>query len=378
MWYNNAMKKFLHAVATLSGLIIGVGIFGVPYVTAQVGFKAGIFWIAAVGILVMAVHLFYGEVVAATPGKHRLPGYVGRVMGKSGKQIVMITDLVRFWGLQLAYLIVGGTFLSLLLAPYFGGDAFLYSLILFAVVAVSTFFGLRFVDRIEFVLTWFLLGAILLIVGRAAPHIQIENLLQVGEGGFFLPYGVIIVALAGAPAIPEMWDIVRGRRKIFRSAIIVGTLIPIIVTALFAWAVVGVTGSGTSPEAIEGLRGALGTRIVTLGAFAGLLAILTSYLVIALYMQEMLRYDFLVKRTPAWAGALSIPLLLFFIGAHNFIEVIDIIGSVLFGIEGILILGAAVLMLWRKKTRSRSIKIAIAILVGLCFALGVLQKLFNL
>lgn len=372
------MKSFLHAVATLSGLIIGVGIFGVPFVTAQVGFKAGMFWIVLVGLLVMAVHLFYGEVVAATPGKHRLPGYVGRIMGAHTKQIVMITDLVRFWGLQLAYLIVGGTFLSLLLTPYFGGDAFLYSLILFAVVAFSTFFGLRFVEKIGFVLTWFLLGALLLIVGRAAPHVQVENLLRVGEGGFFLPYGIMIVALAGAPAIPEMWDIVRGRKKMFRLAIVVGTLIPIIITVLFAWAVVGVTGSGTSPEAIEGLRGALGTHVVTLGAFAGLLAILTSYLVIALYMQEMLRYDFLVKRTAAWGFAVSLPLLLFFIGAHDFIEVIDLIGSVLFGIEGIIILGAAVLIMRRRKTGSRKFKIFTAIIVGLCFALGVLQKLFTL
>ncbi|MDO8505690.1 MAG: aromatic amino acid transport family protein [bacterium] len=369
------MKRFLHAVATLSGLSIGVGIFGVPFVTAQVGFKVGMFWIALVGLLVIAVHLFYGEVVAATAGKHRLPGYVGRVMGPHAKQIVMITDLVRFWGLQLAYLIVGGTFLSLLLTPYFGGDSFLYSLILFAFVALSTLFGLRFVNRIEFVLTWFLLGAILLIVGRAVPHIQIENLLAFGKGSFFLPYGIIIVALGGAPAIPEMWDILRGRKKMFRAAILVGTLIPILVTGLFTFAIVGVTGSGTSLEAVEGLRGALGARIVTLGAFAGFLAILTSYLVIALYMQEMLRYDFLVKRSLAWGFAVSIPLLLFLIGAHNFIEVIDIIGSVLFGIEGIIILVASVLIMRRRKTSARGIKIGIAIIVGLCFALGVIQKL---
>ena len=197
------MKRFLHAVATLSGLIIGVGIFGVPFVAAQVGFKTALFWIVLVGLLVMAVHLFYGEVVAATPGKHRLPGYVGPILGAHAKQIVLITDLVRFWGLQLAYLIVGGTFLSLLLTPYFGGDAFLYSLILFAVVALSTFFGLRMVDRIEFFLTWLLLGAILLIIGRAVPYIQIENLLRAGEGGFFIPYGIMIVALSVAPAPPE-------------------------------------------------------------------------------------------------------------------------------------------------------------------------------
>ncbi len=92
-------------------------------------------------------------------------------------------------------------------------------------------------------------------------------------------------------------------------------------------------------------------------------------------MQEMLRYDFLVKRPIAWGFSISIPLFLFFIGAHNFIQIIDLIGSVLFGIEGIIILTAAVLIMRKRKTSSRGIKIGIAIIVGLFFALGVIQKL---
>lgn len=370
------MKSFFHGAAALSGLIIGVGIFGVPYVTAQVGFWVGLFWIGAVGALVLVVHLLYGEIVSATPGTHRLPGYVGWVFGKKVKKIILITDVVRFWGLQLAYLIVGGTFLAILLQPYFKGDVAAYSVALFAVVALITFFGLRIVDRVEFYLAALLVGAFLIIVGRSLAQIDFANLL-VGSrgGGFFSPYGVIMVSLSGAAAIPEIWDIVKRNKKTFRASIIFGTLIPLIVTALFALAVVGVTGINTSEEAISGLQGALGHEIVLFGAFVGFLAIITSYMVIALYLQEVLKYDFLVKHTPAWGFAVGVPLLLFLMGAQSFISVIDVVGSVLFGIEGIVIVAVAIVIMRRKRISWLFWKSFAGIIAAILLSVGVLQKL---
>lgn len=372
------MKQFFHAVATLSGLIMGVGIFGVPYVAAQVGIWVGLFWILVVGAVVLTIHLLYGEVVAATPGKHRLPGYVGRVLGRHAKQVTLITEVVRFWGLQIAYLIVGGTFLSLLLSPIFGGTPFIYSMVLFGCVAVSTFFGLRLVDRIEFYLTWLLIFALALITGSGLQHIDWRNFLTSGGAGLFSPYGVIMVSLAGAAAIPTIWDIAKRNRRVFRASVIVGTLIPVIVTALFAFAVVGVTGISTSQESIAGLHGLLGSGIVLIGTVGGFLAIITSYLVIALYLQEMLRYDFLVKRSPAWAFAVGVPVLLYFAGAQNFISVIDIIGSVFFGVEGVLIIAIALLIMKRRHERAFRVKVVIGALVALFLIFGVVQKLAHL
>ena len=369
------MRQFLRATATLCGLIIGVGIFGVPFVTARSGLGVGLFWLAVVGVVVLTVHLLYGEVVAATPGKHRLPGYIGRVFGSVGKQVVIVLDVVRFWGLQLAYLIVGGNFLFLLLGQVLGGNPLVYSLGLFGIVALVTFFGLRVVGRLEWYLTWVLLAAFVVVIGKGIPHIAWGNLFVPGTGGWFSPYGAIMVALSGAPAIPEIWDLARHRRNIFRWSIIVGTLLPLILTALFTVVVVGVSGGATSPEAIAGLAGALGSGVVYVGALAGFLAIITSYLVIALYLQEALRYDFLVKRAPAWVLAVSVPLLLFLAGAQDFIAVMDIIGSILFGLEGVLIVTVALVIIRRRRLGAPRLKTVWGILVALLLALGVIQKL---
>ncbi|MBI2552677.1 amino acid permease [Candidatus Uhrbacteria bacterium] len=372
------MKQFLHAIATLSGLIIGVGIFGAPYVAAQAGFWIGLFWIVVVGVLVLTVHWFYGELIASTPGKHRLPGYVGYTFGKAGQRIVLITEVVRFWGLQLAYLIVGGMFLSLLLTPIFGGEAFTYSIILFIAVATVSFFGLRLVAGVEFYLAWLLIGALLFISGRGLAHFDAQNLFTAGGGGWFGPYGVLMVSLSGAAAIPELWDIVKRRKGVFRRSIAVGTLVPVVVTALFMLAVVGVSGSNTSEEAISGLQGVLGPGIMALGALTGFLAIITSYFVIALYLQEVLKYDFLVKHTPAWGFAAGIPLLLFLAGARSFIDVIDVVGSVLFGLEGMVIVAAALALMRRRHASGLNWKVAAGIAAAALMAVGAVQKLWQL
>lgn len=372
------MKKFFHAVATLSGLIIGVGIFGVPFVVAQSGLGVGLIWIIVLGVVMLALHLLYGEVVTAAPGKHRLPGYAGHYLGKEWKRVVLITDVVRFWGLQVAYIIVGGTFLWLLLNPYFGGDPIFYSIILFGVASIVTFFGLRVVDRIEFYITWLLIGGILVIVGKGFQHFDVYNLAFSTGGNIFIPYGIIMVSLSGAAAIPGLWDIARKNIRVFRGAIIAGTLIPIIITALFAISVVGATGGFTSPEAVEGLQSVLGGRIVILGALTGFFAVITSYFVIALYLQEVLRYDFLVKRTPAWMFAVGVPLLLFLAGAKNFIQVIDVIGSILMGIEGMVIVILGVMAVRRRRAKARGLVALLGTMIILLLVTGVIFKLVDL
>ena len=64
--------KFLEAVLILSGMIIGVGMFGIPFSFVSVGF-----WLGALELLVIAgamtwLHLLYGEVVLKTPQPHSM------------------------------------------------------------------------------------------------------------------------------------------------------------------------------------------------------------------------------------------------------------------------------------------------------------------
>ena len=68
------VKHFWGAVATMIGTIIGAGVLGIPYVIAKAGFVTGIIVIVGLGLLMMLMFLYFGEVVLRTKGKHQMTG----------------------------------------------------------------------------------------------------------------------------------------------------------------------------------------------------------------------------------------------------------------------------------------------------------------
>src|SRR3989338_415431 len=116
------MYQKLLALATFCGTIIGVGLFGLPYVTAQVGFVPMIFYFLILGVVMLLVNIAYGEIVLRTAGDHRLPGY-NRIYLKNPwlERLSYLTTIVGLVGSLLAYLLVGGSFLASLAMPYLGG-----------------------------------------------------------------------------------------------------------------------------------------------------------------------------------------------------------------------------------------------------------------
>jgi len=56
-------RSVLEASATLIGTTIGAGILGIPYVIAQSGFLIGLFYILFLGLVMLTLNLYIGEVV---------------------------------------------------------------------------------------------------------------------------------------------------------------------------------------------------------------------------------------------------------------------------------------------------------------------------
>ena len=74
------MSKEIQAVLMLSGMIIGVGMFAIPFSFSTAGFWLGTLELCVLALAILAVHLCYAEVVLHTNERHRLPGYVRRYM----------------------------------------------------------------------------------------------------------------------------------------------------------------------------------------------------------------------------------------------------------------------------------------------------------
>lgn len=338
------MKNFLFATAVLMSTIVGVGIFGLPYSGAQSGFLVAAVFLFVLTLIMIFLHLLYGEIVSRTKEKHRLAGYAGHYLGKWAKRIVASSIIISFYGSLLAYIIIGGNFLYIIFSSFLTNiSPIVFNLIFFVIGAIVIYFGIRLIAELDFLMGIFLILIVLLIFYFGFPQIDISNLKTINLNNFFLPYGVILYALAGATAIPEIKEIFSQNGKRYKKAIILGTLIPAILYFIFMATVIGLTGSQTSIEAIRGLTDLLGKKIILPGALFGFLATISSFFMVGLSLKKTFWYDFKVNKNLSWLLVCSVPLILFILGFRAFIPIIVILGGLMGAIEG-----TAIVLIYKK------------------------------
>lgn len=331
------MNKTYQAVSSLIGTIIGVGIFALPFVVAKIGFWAGIFYLFFLGGLNLITNLIYGELILRTPGDHQLTGYVNIYLGKKGKVFATLALFLSLYGALLAYLIKIGEFLTLI----FKGEPLVWSLIFFTIAFLIILLGIKTVAIFEGFSVFGLLLLILVLGFVGFPEINVLNFASpTNLSYFFLPFGVILFALAGSSVIPEMEEILREEPQNLKKAIFWGSTIPVFIYLFFVIVVMGISGSATSDDAISGLIGYLPEWIIVLGAGIGVLAIITSYLTLGYVLEEVWFRDFKIKRPFSVVLASFPALFLFLVGAKSFVAVLEFSGAISGGIIGILILSA--------------------------------------
>ncbi|MBI2587934.1 hypothetical protein HYW30_01370, partial [Candidatus Azambacteria bacterium] len=201
--------KFLAATSTLVGMIVGVGVFAIPYAVARSGFLVGLFYFFVVGGLVLLVHRFYGDIVSETPGRHRLIGYAAEYLGNWARRVVTLTTLLGVAGGLLVYLVVGAQFFGVLVR---GGEGLaVVGMVILGLAAAMA--GFRSFGRFELFMTAFLLFTMLLLFVSSLQHFRPFGLFEIGSGrALFLPYGILLFASSGTVAVPLLADLLRGER----------------------------------------------------------------------------------------------------------------------------------------------------------------------
>ena len=320
------------------GTIIGVGIFAVPYVVAKSGVLISLSMFLVLGIILTLNHLMFGEVLLRTGVKHHLANLAEIYLGKKWEYFTVIITTFGFYGALVAYILLGGQFLQIVLSPFFNSGLLIYQIIFFAFMAFFVLVGLRLVAFSELLMSILLLLVMAIIVFAGIPKVNFSNFLQIDFGNMLLPYGVILFALTGAAAIPEIVEVMSRTKKKIKRAIISGSVVTIVLSVLFALIVVGVNGEMTTQDAIVGLGAVLGEWVMFLGAVFGLFAVATSFLILALYLKEQFWFDLKLNEHLSWGLACLVPFVIFLFGSKNFIEVIGFTGAVFAGLEGILII----------------------------------------
>lgn len=334
----HSKRPFLRSVGMMVGAIIGVGVFGLPYAFAQSGFGLGLLELIFIGGLLVILQLMLGEVVVQTSGRHRLVGYVEMYIGPFWKWIALVGISFGIWGAMLAYMVIGGTFLHLLLSPMLGGTTVVYSYVVAAISSVLAYGGLKLASKIEYIVVGALLFLFTFIILISIPEINISHYATVDFTQVFAPYGVILFSLAGMGIVPELKDVLGKRHKQKMSSVIMVSMgIILSLYVLFAIAVVGVTGPLTTTAAFDGLVPHLGETFRVVATLLGSLTILSIYMVLGIELINTFRFDFNLRHKTSWILVVSVPILLFALGMREFIQIIGFVGSVFGGFLGILV-----------------------------------------
>lgn len=362
------VRLLLPAVATLFGMTVGVGMFGLPLVVSRIGVSTSMLMAVGVAALVIVTHLLYAEVVRLAPVRLRLSQATARAFGPTAGRVVFVSNMLGTYGALLAYVIAAGIFSATALGI---SDPFFLQLFFFVLMSVVALRGRSAVSQSEIPLVMLLVGAMCVLVLFALPvaHISYLTPTMPDDHYLFIAYGVLLFSFGALPAIPTLVELLRNRPPLLRRAILLGTGSAVVTTMCFAVVIAAVTGPETSEEGIRGLLPYVGSTAVTLGAIVGVLAVVTSFLALAVHARDVFLLDLKLPKPVAWACTLLPPLVLFLVGARQLLPVIAVTGAVFMGIDGIAVAAIA----W--KTRRRVFGTWLPLLVAVCYSLGLVAHL---
>ncbi len=319
------------AIFMITGLTIGAGILGIPYVVAQAGLVVGLAQIAGLGIITLFLNIMIGEIAVKAQENMQLPGLAQKYLGSSAKAILSIILAFGSLGALLAYVVGEGA----ALAALFGGDAFSWSIIFWSLASYFVWRGLGTVKIFEKIVSFAVILIIVFLSVYLLPAVRAENFFYFNLGNIFLPFGVILFALNGAPAIAEAHALLPGQPRAFRRAVVIGTLIPIVVYLLFAVAVVGVSGQRVSEVATVGLGAQFGAGISVLANVFAILAMATGFVGLGTALRDTLRWDYRLSGWLATLFVISFPLTLFLLGIKSFVAILGVVGGLFIAVESI-------------------------------------------
>ncbi|MGE4554737.1 MAG: aromatic amino acid transport family protein [Candidatus Paceibacterota bacterium] len=343
---------FLESVMILIGIIIGAGVFALPYLGIFSGLTFTLFWLILSFFIICYLHLAFGEIILKTGKEHRLVGYVSYYLGKNAKILISLTTFFTFSFSLLIYLLLGARFLTNILELYFSSPYLFYLVLFFLWLFlnfITLFASFHKISTVNLLFSFLIFIVFLFIIFMYLSSFKIQNLVLLPEKTnslnyflkFFLPYGVIFFALNGAVGIPELIKNFKKRNlplASIKKAIILGTLLPMLFYLLFIFFVDGICGKYVTGDALTCLKDHLGPSAIFLGNIIGFLAVTTSYIIFTLYLKNTFLKDF---QFPASLTQMIIslgPILFYLLNLKNTASLASFLGGLVGGMEGLMIL----------------------------------------
>lgn len=326
-------KRLITALSIIIGTVVGAGFLGLPYVAAKSGFLVTLGYLIILGILILFVNLYFGEIILRTKGEHHLVGFAYRYLGKKGKDIMFVLVVLSIFSALLAYMIGVGASLSVL---FFGNTS--HEVILGALFGFFMSYllwgSIRSFRKYERMGIGALTILFILMILFYSKDVSMSNLLTFDKTYLFFPLGVVLFSLIEFFSLPAVRTVLNKNETVMKKAIILGTVIPMIFYAFFAFLVVGFAGSAT-PE-VSTL--AFGPLFIVLG----IVTMFTSYLALGTALKRSFMLDYREKKKVAWFKSAIVPIMVFLLlelfDFFSFTNVISIGGIFAGGLIVVMIL----------------------------------------
>ncbi len=341
-------RNLILPASILAGAVIGAGMFSLPFVFQEAGLLTGVFYLAFFAAFSICIYFLYADTIVRTPGDYRFTGYSRIYLGQWGFWLALLVGLVQLMFALTVHLILAPSF-SQLITP--GG--YLYHLLGFWILGSALFLlKTKWIAWIES----FMIGGIILIV-LLVFFLGLGNIFSSGidlltfDLSKFIVVGPVLFALAGAVAVTEVVSYFRESQtplSFLKKSLVIGTIIPSAVYFLFVTGVIGLS-SPITKDVVSGFMGKVSPSfLITLGLF-GFFALATSYIVVGLNVRRVFSYDLKLANWLSGVLVVFVPLILYFLGFQNFIQLVSYVGGITVPLQSILII-----FMWLKADKTSS------------------------
>ncbi len=336
--------KSLTIAAVVAAATIGEGVFAVPYIIQASGWLVALGYFVAVIAIVYVAHILYLRTLAAVDEKERLLGLARKYFGATGFWIGFVAIVVGLLLGFVAYLVLGTQFLQIIFPWLPSGFALAIFWILFACIVWGSEGRIAWFEATGIALVSFV---ILFIFFSGHPAIFFNNVPFAAPGGFLLPFGVVIFALAGWTSVEPVYEL--AYRKVDTKdgerpftipgafwLFALGTAFAGLLYWLFAAGVIGTVPRVTT-DTISGIAAWPLWRKDIL-AVVGLLSVCIVSVPIAREIRGAMEKDLGGNSTVSRAAIVLLPLAVVLLGFNNFIAIVGIAGGVFISTQYLLII----------------------------------------
>ncbi len=331
------LPLILESMAILVGTVIGGGVFALPYVNIKSGLLATNIWLFFLCALVCLLHLIFGEIILRTKKEMRLPGYAGHYLSNTVKKFLSFTSVFSIAFYLLIYIILANKFLHVVM-----GDNLIYLkpytfIFVWFVLNLFLFFKVSDVSRFNFILTFLLMGLMIGLSFLCFNAINPESIRiadRMITQHWYVAYGVILFSLDGLVAVPMMFKFLKKKNAVktyYSRSIVFSFIFIFLLFSVFMNSVALLSKNSTTIDTFAGLVPFLGRNVLIFGAYIGLLAVVTSYIVYVNYYKDMLQTDIKCNKFVSIFISMFVPLLFLLLDVNKLDNLMSLAGGVIGG-----------------------------------------------